>query len=608
MPSSKSVFIHAQLYAENRLRVASLLQNTKLKGRDKKIALFNLIMHHEVVSGTTFIVAEPDGTPYVILGLICQAMALPNQGRGSAKLFAYIYERYGLNEHEELTSFVIDGLRNFAMAKGTRVDLRRFAFFDKKTNTQYISRYNGEVFKLDGSETVTVVNNGDGVYFADDDNGKYCEEISIRPHGILLDRLTSLAFDETENGITAEQQKRALIVWLFALAFPDLMPTKPLMLFEGAPGSGKSSCSQFIQLALLGSKKPLIMSRSKEDDFGVMLLRNPIAVLDNVDSYIDWIPDAVCAYTTSGVWTKRRLYTDDEEVTIRPHAFIAVASKNPASFRREDVADRSIIIRLKRIKKHQRQDALEDRILKDRGKLLGEYLYYCNIITKEIKNGGLNEGFVDPVDKAVLDAKTQEENSEGIYADVEEEETAQEQESHRMADYVALARIVSKVLGWEDTAVDEMLRAIQNERNNLVNEDDPLSELLHLWLQKKRGVNWANYGRLVSLQELFGDLEQIAEAHNMVFYKSSRQLAQKLRSPHLENEFYIVHTKIRSQNAYKIWKQNSPRPVSDDEDSGSGTSSGGSGAGPSTASSGSKSPSLSIAGMTISGFIKDGEE
>ena len=158
----------------------------------------------------------------------------------------------------------------------------------------------------------------------------------------------------------------AFIVWIFALALPDMMPTKPILLLEGAMGSGKTAAVQLLQYALMGESRPMILQRNKEDDFGVLLLRSPIALFDNTDSYIDWVPDAICAYTTAGVWNKRRLYTDDESMVIKPHAFIAIASKNPASFRREDVADSCVILRLVRRSEFSSIKALVQKV-KDAG-------------------------------------------------------------------------------------------------------------------------------------------------------------------------------------------------------------------------------------------------
>src|SRR5690606_19245477 len=142
--------------------------------------------------------------------------------------------------------------------------------------------------RLTGGEVEIVSAGEDGIFFADDDGGVPCEP-DIAPHGVLLDKLTNLHFAESGlSGITPDQQRKALIIWMFALAFPDLMPTKPLLLLEGTQGSGKSATCQLIQLALMGASSPMILSKNKEDDFGVLLLRSPIAVFDNTDSYIDW--------------------------------------------------------------------------------------------------------------------------------------------------------------------------------------------------------------------------------------------------------------------------------------------------------------------------------
>lgn len=517
---------HTGLYANDRLRVSSICQNTQLKVRDKKVAVFNYILHQEIVSGTLFLMTEPDKSPYIRLGLLKDIIYMPKQGRGADMLFAYLYQRYGLSERDEMTKFIFDCLRSHALSQGESVEMRRFACFDKTTRTLYMSCYNGEALKIEGQPDPEYINNGENVYFADDDGGKPWGTPDIHPHGILLNTLTNLSFaEDTLGGITAEQQKRALTVWLFCLAFPDLLPTKPLLILEGAPGAGKTSTALFLQLALLGIKKPLILSKNKEDDFGVILLRSPIAVFDNLDSYIEWVPDAICAYATSGMWTRRRLYSDNEEVTIKPHSFIAIASKNPASFRREDTADRCIILRLKRREEEGfiRQERLEENILAQRDKILGEYIYYLNEIVAEIRNGAMDE------DRA---------------------------EAHRMADFSAMARVVSKVLHWEDSAVDDLMDALKKERNAFINEDDSLSELLRLWLNQKSGRGIHNTGRAISAPDLFGELEMLADVHRRQFYKSARTLVQKMRSPHLEAEFIIVtsnHPTMKNTHQYEVW-------------------------------------------------------
>ena len=502
---------------------AAMVGPLTIKGaaRDKLRAAMKVVLDFEVGTGSTFIVAADEGSLFVNNGITRRMIELPLMGGEAWR--AYMFERYRLSGKEAIAVPLYEAMRNHIASEGDVVGLRRFARFDKANNVAYLSGYDGTAWRLDGNEPRRISNGDEGVMFADDDGGIECEPI-IGPHGVLLDTLLGLNFaEQTPGGITPEQQRRAMTVWMFALAFPDLMPTKPLMLIEGAPGSGKSSCVQLLQLALMGAKKPMILRKNQEDDFGVILVRSPIAVFDNLDSYMEWIPDAVCAYATSGTWVKRKLYTDGEEVTIRPHAFIAVASKNPASFRREDTADRCIVIRLDRLEAFTRQGKLEDAIAAERPKLLGEYLYYCNQIVGELKLHGFD---LDGVDDG----------------------------TSRMADFSALAHIVARVLQWPDGAVNEMLAGLQSERDAFVNEEDSLSELLFKWLDMKPNGR-TNVFREMSGPQLYAELTVIADMATIPFYKSHRTLAQKIRSPHLDKDFNIITTAVGGHRMYRIGRK-----------------------------------------------------
>jgi hypothetical protein len=319
----------------------------------------------------------------------------------------------------------------------------------------------------------------------------------------------------------------AMTVWLFALAFPDLMPTKPLLLIEGLPGSGKSAGVQLIQLALLGASKPMILSRNKEDDFSIMLLRSPIAVFDNTDSYIEWVPDAICAYLTQAGWVKRKLYSDSDEIEIKPHAFIAVASKNPASFRREDVVDREILIRLDRRASFKPFEALQQEILTQRPQLMGEYIHYVNQIVHHLR----------------------------VYHD----EVGQ-LETTRMADFAAFARAVGAVLHWSAEDIDDLLLALANERNAFITEEDPLLDVLHEWAKYvQQGI--PNIGRPISIRRLHTELEAHAQTEQITYKSSSRQLAQKIRSPHVLSEFDVEVKIEKNQKIYRIWRKTDLRVI-----------------------------------------------
>lgn len=514
--------------ARDRTMMAVKLDSTYANARAKRINIWNAILETEIETGSAFLVSMPDQTPYLSVGLTRETFVIPRAGKGGDRFWSYMDRRYGVTEHEGqdgIARYILGRFRNYAMQQGARVEMRRFSAFraTEGAETVYISSYDGSMWKIDGENIMPIPSGEDDVFFVDDDGGRYVAP-EVGANGLLFEKLIDpINFAEAGmGGISAEQMRMAYVVWIFALALPDLMPTKPLLILEGAPGSGKSAALQLLQRALLGKAKPIILSRNKEDDFGVLLLRSPICVFDNLDAYIDWLPDAVCAYTTAGEWTKRKFFTDAEELTLKPHAFIAVASKNPASFRREDVADRCVIMRLERRDRFVPFAKLAKDVEEWRPQILGEYLYYVNKIVAEIRGGALRES---------------------------------EDEGNRMADFASLARIVGRVLEWDAEAVEDLLTAMQGEQAAFINEEDPLVDVLHKWLSYSPRNAPRNIGREITLFALHQELEAHAEAGGIQFYKSPRMLAQKLRSPHIDREFIVQMLAPDGRKSYRIWRK-----------------------------------------------------
>jgi hypothetical protein len=852
-------------FVEDRLQIERIKRSTTFNARIKEQACWNYVLSQETASGSRFLVARPGDEVYYFIGLTNQVVHLPKGGRGADAFFAYLHQRYGLPERDKTTELVYDTARLYAYQHGSLVDMRRFALWHLEQKCAYVSRYDGTMWRLDGSGTFEVKPNGtDDVFFIDDDGGMPATGVEFGEHGELLPKLTDLSFSSTApGGITAEDQKRALIIWILSLAFPDIMPTKPLLLLEGSQGSGKclqrgtlvmrhdgtlvpvedvqvgdqlmgpdsqprnvlstttgrgelyrvtptkgepwvcndahvltlvrshsdkvvdvpiqeyatkaaasksyrlehllfttaidfppraeplpidpyflgvwygdgtkdlasvsvckpdpeiealmhetaaawsltvkshpnssgcpthnitcgsmrgmprpnrnpllttlrtivgagthfpheyltasredrakflaglldtdgylgtgcfeiiqkqrgfadgicflarslglratmsvkrvpgydcpywrvnlsgemswlpmriprkkpaprrqvkdatrtgltvepigvgdyagftldgdhrfllgdftvthnSSALQLLQLTLLGHKKPLILSKTREDDFGTMLLRSPIAYFDNTDSFIEWLPDAICAYTTTGMWTKRKLYTDMAEAQIKPHAFVAVASKNPSSFRREDTADRCVVIRLERRKAFTRQAEREAEVARRRGRLLGEYLTLVDKMAGLIR-GGLLDALGDT--------------------------------SYRMADFAQMAYLAGNVLGWAKETIEGTLAALQAERDAFAIEGDPLVDLLSKWITYSTVHDGPNIGRKMTTMQLHHELTMI-NANGAELYKPS-VLAQKLRSSNLEKHFVVESgPPLNGQPTFRIFRHGDAR-------------------------------------------------
>jgi hypothetical protein len=526
------------LMARDRHMTHNLVEGNWTSAGQKRTGIFNKLLEREIETGSTFLVAVPEDIPFMFVGVTQEIIPIPRARRGGDKFWSYMNRRYGITEQTDHAKHILDNYRMYALNEGAKVTMRRFSVFKTATQTVHLSAYDGSQWRIDGENIMPIINGEDDVFFIDDDGGQPCVP-EVGPNGVLFERLIDpISFAEAGiGGITALQMKRAFIVWMFALAFPDLLPTKPLLIVEGAPGSGKSAGLQLLQRALLGQSKPIILSTSRPDDFGVVLLRSPICVFDNLDSYVDWLPDKVCAYTTTGTFSGRKLYTDSDEMLLKPHAFIAVASKNPSSFRREDTADRLIVMRLERRDSaglpFTRLQALNAEIDALRPQIFGEYMHYVNRIVAEIRAGAI-EGMFD--------------------------------ERFRMGDFAALARVVGKVLEWEEGAVEDLLIAIQCEQTAFHDEADVTSDLLTKWLTRPTQTRTTNVGRLVDIAYLHRELESIAQALNLQFYKQA-VLIQKLRSPHIERHFIVQSTIVDGVRHYRIWRKTDGRlkVVTDDD-------------------------------------------
>lgn len=468
--------------------ISGIRQNKALPIDHIHVACYNFIATHELKCGGSFIHA--DKKSWLFNGLDSRVYEIDIKNRAFT---SYLALKYGLLKTEAITQHIVAALDAFTQAKGEQREVRRFTFFDRETQTLYVSRYNGTCYRLDGN-SVDIVPNGSGALFVDDDGGVPVQA-DIAPHGILLDRLVNdLQYvHATESGTPPEVQKRLLTLWLFAVGMPDLFPTKPLLLITGEKGSGKSTAIQRVQIVVHGKDSTQSVSQKGEEDFGVTLLRTPIALLDNVDKVVDWLPDALCAYATGGGWMRRKKYTDADIIEVRPQAFIALATKNPATFRRDDVADRTLVIRLERRSADGgflALDTIRQELFRDRDKLFGEWLYYLNAIIAEIRKG-----------------------------------TAPVRSSHRMADFAATSAVIGRAIGLDEAAVDSALTAAQDERDSMSLEGDILLDVLDKWLETT-----TNQNREITAAVLHHELSTIAtDAGRKNFYKNARTLAQRIR-------------------------------------------------------------------------------
>ncbi len=163
-----------------------------------------------------------------------------------------------------------------------------------------------------------------------------------------LDWLCSFGHFDDSGPLTVEDQRHLLRVWLLHLFLPEIVPDRPIPVFQGPTGSGKTIFSQCIGRWLTGPQFEVTGlaaggAQKAEEALKIALYKRPLVVLDNIDSPTNWMKDVMCRVSTGERVSVRKLYTDADEVFFTPRGGLIITSIDPY-FRRGDVARRVLPI------------------------------------------------------------------------------------------------------------------------------------------------------------------------------------------------------------------------------------------------------------------------
>jgi len=140
--------------------------------------------------------------------------------------------------------------------------------------------------------------------------------------------------------------------WLPTAFIPDL--PRPGLVLSGLQGSGKTFTTERLRL-LIDPSQTLTLSLSKDQTELIQALdHHYLPTFDNLDSLPKWASDVLCRSVTGAGFTKRELYSDDDDFSysfFRPYILngISVCATRP------DLLDRSLIIELDRISEKERK-------------------------------------------------------------------------------------------------------------------------------------------------------------------------------------------------------------------------------------------------------------
>lgn len=288
------------------------------------------------------------------------------------RAFQNVARHYSLTPGEKVFDLITSDLIGHAEEHGARMKIRRFSHYDVAKNTLFLSNRGQNIIRITPT-TIDVVPNGtEGVLFFEPN------QLDVQPISFLDDPETEEAFREviiesinfSEQGcaISKAYQQRIFEVYLLSIYFPEILPSRPILVLAGDKGSGKTSALRQVGRLIYGPSFEVRLLSDNPAEFDVAVTNESFVVFDNVDSRSRWLEDKLAACATGGSISKRKLFTTNEQQVFSVDARIALTARTP-NFRREDVSERLIILRVERFKAFkpeyelkQELDRKEDRI------------------------------------------------------------------------------------------------------------------------------------------------------------------------------------------------------------------------------------------------------
>ncbi len=150
------------------------------------------------------------------------------------------------------------------------------------------------------------------------------------------------------------RDRRLFVAYAVTVALPHV--GRPVLNTTGPMGSGKTTLARLIK-RLVDPTVPEFV-RVGYRDFLQKAAHSYILALDNQSALPEEAVDTLCRLVTGEADSKRRLYTDDEDVIYQLRRAVILNAINPPSDR-ADLLDRSLMLELERIPDYERRSEEE---------------------------------------------------------------------------------------------------------------------------------------------------------------------------------------------------------------------------------------------------------
>lgn len=167
-----------------------------------------------------------------------------------------------------------------------------------------------------------------------------------------------------------EREQLLFLVYVVAAFIPGF--PHPLLILHGAQGAGKTTPMKLIKELADPSVLGGLSTPKNEEAFIQTASHHSFLFFDNLSRMPEWFSDALARASTGDSFSKRELYSDDEDVLYYIQKTIALNGISQV-VHKPDLLDRAILVSLKRITPEKRKEAqvFWAEFEQDRPKILG---------------------------------------------------------------------------------------------------------------------------------------------------------------------------------------------------------------------------------------------
>jgi hypothetical protein len=346
------------------------------------------------------------------------------------------------------------------------------------------------MYRLDGNSVTSLPNGTDDVVFFDEPTIWEPFRYSAKTPQGELDKQLIESVNFLDSTLSVQEQRLFLKLWLVAVFFGNVQPTKIILLLLGDHCAGKTSALRRIQKLIFGPKVNLLsIEKDKQDGFIATITTDPIALFDNLDEQIPWLPFNLSRLATGVTFSGRQLYTTNEKVEFPGVSWLGITARTVRFMENQpDLPDRTLVLKLGRLLDRQPEEVLLSAVAQRRNALWSELLNELNAIVRYLR-----------------------EHPEPVRV------------TFRMADFAAFALKVGTLWGCREVVVEAFAK-LESTQADLALEKDPIHQVLEVWLADE-----ANRGRSVDAGTLHKEWGAVARGHRIQWpFANGRSLGQTL--------------------------------------------------------------------------------